>query len=256
MKSADAKHIVNLVVLMVLLTAVSWAESTVPTTAVITDCQLLMSETEVQSQGIARQRSMYPASSRQRISDQAVRDGFNAATRKEAMREFNRAWRFNPENPLAYWGAAIVKGCEALKYGNDKALAGKCWQDSIMLFEKGDALPKAFPPIQKCEYQIDMAVACRDCARFLQKESTDKAKALLEKAEAIFLQYHPCSVFQPEQNRRINLRVVWEMKELYSVWGKSDEMEKCHQEFLKLTTEQERKMLSEANKKTKARWAE
>ena len=76
----------------------------------VTYCQLLLSEAEVVEQGIDRQRRMYPRGSKLRISAQAVEEGFNAATRKEAMACFNQAWRFNPENPMAYWGAGIIRG--------------------------------------------------------------------------------------------------------------------------------------------------
>jgi hypothetical protein len=95
----------------------------------MTECQLLLSEVEVVEQGIARRRRLYPLSSRLRLSEQAAMNGFNAATRKEAMIFFNQAWRFNPENPMAFWGAGIVRGCEALKYceENNFDIARKCW---------------------------------------------------------------------------------------------------------------------------------
>jgi len=208
----------------------------------ITECQLLFSEEEVASQGIARQRVMYPPSSRKRLSDSAVRDGFNAATRNEAMREFNRAWRFNPENPMAFWGAGIVRGCEALK-STDRDISRQCWQDSVTLFEKGSSLLKSLSSVQQCEFQIDMAVTYGGYGQFLQQESLEQAKVYFEKAEAIFLKYHNCSIFQPEQNRAINIRVIWELKKMYSDWGKSDEAEKYDKLFYKTTTEQERKSI-------------
>ena len=219
----------------------------------ITECQLLYSEEEVARQGIARQRVMYPPSSRKRLSDSAVRDGFQAATRNEAMREFNRAWRFNPENPMAYWGAGIVRGCEALK-STDRDISRQCWQDSVTLFEKASSLLKTLSSVQQCEFQIDMAVIYGGYGQFLQQESLEQAKVYFEKAEAIFLKYHNCSIFQPEQNRAINIRVIWELKKMYSDWGKSDEAEKYDKLFYKTTTEQERKSILETVQHS--RWEE
>ena len=91
-------------------------------------------------------------------------------------------------------------------------------------------------------------------AKFLQKESSDKANAFLEKAEAILLQYRNCTAFHPEQNRRINIRVVWELKKLYSIWGKKGEEEKCDKEFNQITSEQERKTVPDLSKNI--RWLE
>ena len=220
----------------------------------VTDCQLLLTEEEVKLLDIARQRNMYPASSRSRLSAHAVRDGFHASTRHEAMREFNRAWRFDPENPMAYWGAAIVRGCEALKYSEDRSVSGECWRDCVTLFEKGASLSKALAPIQQCEFQVDMAVSYRNYAQFLQKESGDKANEFLEKAEVILMKYRNCNAFQSEQNRIINIRVLWELKKLYSIWDKRSEEEKCDEEFKQITSAQERRMF--LNSLKNARWLE
>ena len=80
-----------------------------PVEAHLTECQLLWSDEEAAAQGVSRQRNMYGASGR-RLSEKAAYEGFNAPTREEGMREFNRAWRFNPANAMAYWGAGIVRG--------------------------------------------------------------------------------------------------------------------------------------------------
>ena len=219
----------------------------------ITECQLLFSEEVVARKGIARQRLMYPSSSRKRLSNSAVRDGFQAATRNEAMREFNRAWRFNPENPMAFWGAGIVRGCEALK-STDRDMSKQCWQDSVKLFEKASSLLKTLPPVWQCEFQIDLAVTYGGYGQFLQKESMEQAKVYFEKAEAILLKYQNCSIFQPDQNRAINIRVIWELKKVYSAWGKSDEADKYDKLFYKATTAQERKSILETVQRSK--WEE
>ena len=206
----------------------------------ITDCQLLLSEEEIQRQGIARQRSMYPAASKRRLSDQAVRDGFSAATRDEAMREFNRAWRFNPENPMAYWGAAIVRGCDAMRYFNeDRSLSQICQDECIRLFEKGAFFLNNLPEDNRCEYRMDQTTAYLNYAQFLT-ESKDQAIALLEKAETIILPYYNCHLFGDEGNRRVNVRVSWQLKEIYTLLSRTADAQKFEDEFLKYATEQER----------------
>ncbi len=87
------------------------------------------------------------------------------------------------------------------------------------------------------------------CAQFLQKEN-----AFLEKTEAILLQYRNCTAFQPEQKRRINIIVVWELKKPYSIWGKKSEEEKCDKVFYQITLEQERKIILDSLKNV--RWIE
>ena len=77
------------------------------------ECQMLLPE--------AKQKEIlggrwYPQDSRTRIAQAAVRDGYAAIAKKDyetAIREFNRAWRFRPDNPSPYWGAAIAFGMMA-----------------------------------------------------------------------------------------------------------------------------------------------
>lgn len=206
-----------------------------------TDCQLLLTEDEAERQGIARQRAMYPAASRRRLSDRAARDGFRAATRDEAMREFNRAWRFDPENPMAYWGAAIVRGCEASRYcDEDRGLARGCWAECVALFEKGALCLNGVSAVRRCEYQMDQAVAYANYAQFLRGESAEQAAAWLEKAAALILPYHDCRLFGPEENRRVNVRVAWQLKNICASLGKDAEAAKYEAEFLKQATDAEK----------------
>jgi hypothetical protein len=124
----------------------------------VTYCQLLLNEAEVVEQGIDRQRRMYPRGSKLRISAQAVEEGFNAATRKEAMACFNQAWRFNPENPMAYWGAGIIRGLEAKKFSENNMIdiARKYWDDCLKLFESAEKLIDNVPQ-EKVFFQIHLA---------------------------------------------------------------------------------------------------
>jgi len=198
----------------------------------VTECQLLLSDAEAAEQGFVRQRRMYPASSRQRLSEQAVREGFNAATQKEAMACFNRAWRFNPENPMAYWGAGIVRGGEAMRYGekNNLDIARKCWDDCLKLFEMGAQLLNHVSSVRKVEFQMDQAQSYISYADTMKDHLDDHGKALLEKAEAIVLQYYNCTLFKPEENRRVKTRAAWQLWKIYAALGKNEEAEKYNKE--------------------------
>ena len=73
------------------------------------DCQMLLPEKE-QKEILSLRR--YPQSTKLRLWAAAIKDGYAALDKKDldnAMREFNRAWRFNPENMDAYWGAGSVQ---------------------------------------------------------------------------------------------------------------------------------------------------
>ena len=62
------------------------------------DCQMLLPEKE-QKEILSGRR--YPQSTKRRLSAAAIKDGYAALDKKDldnAMREFNRAWRFNPKN--------------------------------------------------------------------------------------------------------------------------------------------------------------
>ena len=62
------------------------------------ECQMLLPEKE-QKEILSGRR--YPQSTKRRLSAAAVKDGYAALDKKDldsAMREFNRAWRFKPEN--------------------------------------------------------------------------------------------------------------------------------------------------------------
>ena len=73
------------------------------------ESQMLLPEKE-QKEILSLRR--YPQSTKLRLWAAAIKDGYAALDKKDldnAMREFNRAWRFNPENMDAYWGAGSVQ---------------------------------------------------------------------------------------------------------------------------------------------------
>ncbi len=196
----------------------------------ITECQLLWNKEKIAAQGVSRQRNMYAAASRLRLSEKAVDDGFHASTREEGMREFNRAWRFNPENGMAYWGAGVVRGCEALKYQVERDIARRCWNDCLRLFEMGSQFLTHSSKVTICEFNMDWAASCRLFAAFLQGESKAEAETYLRKAEKLLLPYRNCALFHPEGNRRVSVRVAHELWKVYALLGKDDEAMKCKEE--------------------------
>ncbi len=210
----------------------------------ITECQLLMTNEEASLLGYDKQREKYPPDARRRISMKAAREGFEAKTRAEGMAAFNQAWRFDPENPMAYWGAAIARGCEAMRYNNDHAIAQKCWEDCLALFEKGSAFLDQEPPVRKVELQLDQASAHARYGMFLMADSKEQAMAQLEKAEALLRPYHGIDSFKPIENARVTARVVWELKGICATLGKTEDAKRFSKEFESLP--KELRMLFEA----------
>ena len=102
------------------------------------DCQMLLPEKE-QKEILSLRR--YPQSTKRRLWAAAIKEGFAALDKKDldnAMREFNRAWRFNPENMDAYWGAAIVPRLNVLMLLDVRV-------ENLSLWEKPRTLWTLFP---------------------------------------------------------------------------------------------------------------
>ena len=90
----------------------------------------------------------YPPGTKLRISAAAVKDGYAALDKNNldsAMQEFNRAWRFNPENMDAYWGAAIVMGVFTEK-SKTAAEAKSFSEKSLKLMDNIFLRKLIFPP--------------------------------------------------------------------------------------------------------------
>ena len=109
------------------------------------DCQMLLPEKE-QKEILSGRR--YPQSTKLRLSVAAIKEGFAALDKKDldnSMREFNRAWRFNPENMDAYWGAAIVMGVFTEK-SKTAAEAKSFSEKSLKLMDNIFLRKLIFPP--------------------------------------------------------------------------------------------------------------
>ena len=203
----------------------------------LTECQLLMTNEEATLLGYDKQREKYPPDVRRRISMQAAQEGLNATTRSESMKAFNKAWRFDPENSLAYWGAAITRGCEAMKYNNDRTVAQKCWEDCLALFEKGSAFLDKEPPVRKVEFQLDQASAHARYGMFRMEDSKEQAMEQLEKAEALLRPYHGIDSLTPVENARVSARVVWQLKDICATLGKAEDAKSFTKEYESLPKE-------------------
>ena len=72
----------------------------------------LLNEKEQVDQGFVHQRKHYNTLVAQRISNESCERGwkllFQDNNLPSAMDEFNKAWRFNPENYQVYWGSGII----------------------------------------------------------------------------------------------------------------------------------------------------
>ena len=138
------------------------------------DCQMLLPEKE-QKEILSLRR--YPQSTKLRLWAAAIKDGYAALDKKDldnAMREFNRAWRFNPKNMDAYWGAAIVMGLYAEKAQNT-AEAKSFIEKSLKLFElahknlSGDIIVKE-------NFQLDYAASFYVAGQILLKSDKKSAE--------------------------------------------------------------------------------
>ena len=145
------------------------------------ECQMLLPEKE-QKEILSGRR--YPQSTKRRLSAAAIKEGFAALDKKDldnAMREFNRAWRFNPKNMDAYWGAAIVMGLYAEKAQNT-AEAKSFIEKSLNLFElanknlSGDIIVKE-------NFQLDYAASFYVAGQFLLKSDKKAAEKYFLEAE-------------------------------------------------------------------------
>ena len=184
------------------------------------DCQMLLPEKE-QKEILSGRR--YPQSTKLRLSVAAIKAGFAALDKKDldnAMREFNRAWRFNPENMDAYWGAAIVMGLYAEKAQNT-AEAKNFIEKSLKLFElarkylSGDI-------IEKENFQLDYAASFYVAGQILFKSDKKAAEKYFLGAEKIWLPLLHNRDMKKQRDALIYYRTCWHLTKLYRDWGKED----------------------------------
>ena len=184
------------------------------------DCQMLLPEKE-QKEILSLRR--YPQSTKLRLSAAAIKDGYAALDKKDldnAMREFNRAWRFNPENMDAYWGAAIVMGLHAEKAQNT-AEAKNFIEKSLKLFElahknlSGDIIVKE-------NFQLDYAASFYVAGQILLKSDKKSAEKYFLGAEKIWLPFLNNRDMKKQRDALVYYRTCWHLTKLYRDWGKED----------------------------------
>ena len=184
------------------------------------DCQMLLPEKEQKE--ILSGRG-YPQSTKLRLWAAAIKDGYAALDKKDldnAMREFNRAWRFNPENMDAYWGAAIVMGLYAEKAKNT-AEAKNFIEKSLKLFElarkylSGDIIVKE-------NFQLDYAASFYVAGQILLKSDKKSAEKYFLGAEKIWLPLLKKRDMKKQRDALVYYRTCWHLTKLYRDWGKED----------------------------------
>ena len=184
------------------------------------DCQMLLPEKE-QKEILSLRR--YPQSTKLRLWTAAIKDGYAALDKKDldnAMREFNRAWRFNPKNMDAYWGAAIVMGLYAEKAQNT-AEAKSFIEKSLKLFElahknlSGDSIVKE-------NFQLDYAASFYVAGQILLKSDKKSAEKYFLEAEKIWLPFLNNRDMKKQRDALVYYRTCWHLTKLYRDWGKED----------------------------------
>ena len=89
----------------------------------------------------------------------------------DAMRTFNMAWEFNPENYQVYWGSGIIRGVQATLV-NDEIMTERYLKQSIsfMLIAKKKKIPNS----QKYRLNLDLANGYNGLGAFYLKYSKVK----------------------------------------------------------------------------------
>ena len=201
------------------------------------DCQMLLPEKE-QKEILSLRR--YPQSTKLRLWAAAIKDGYAALDKKDldnAMREFNRAWRFNPENMDAYWGAAIVMGLHAEK-AKTIAEAKSFIENSLKLFElarkylSGDIIVKE-------NFQLDYAASFYVAGQILLKSDKKSAEKYFLEAEKIWLPFLKKRDMKKQRDALVYYRTCWHLTKLYRDCGKED----LYKKYLNVLPEELRKGL-------------
>gem|GEM_PF-2887528 len=151
----------------------------------VPEAEMLFSPEQQREAGIERQRKMYPADVSERVGMRACLDGFRLLFKEkkpdEAMAEFNRAWRFSPDQHGAWWGAGIILGNQASAKGLSPEKRLRCLQDSMKLLEKAVALA---PDDEKVNAHCDYVQSCNRYGGYLLSiGKTDEGRAILESGE-------------------------------------------------------------------------
>ena len=198
---------------------------------IITLCTVFSAFAAVESQMLLPEKEQkeilsgrwYPQGTKLRLSLATIKDGYAALDKKDldnAMREFNRAWRFNPENMDAYWGAAIVMGLYAEKAQNT-AEAKSFIEKSLKLFElahknlSGDIIVKE-------NFQLDYAASFYVAGQILLKSDKKSAEKYFLEAEKIWLPFLNNRDMKKQRDALVYYRTCWHLTKLYRDWGKQE----------------------------------
>lgn len=151
----------------------------------IPEAEMLFTPEQQREAGIERQRKMYPADVSERVGMRACLDGFRLLFKEkkpdEAMAEFNRAWRFSPNQHGAWWGAGIILGHQASEKGLPSEKRIRYLQDSMKLLEKAVELA---PDEEKVNAQCDYVQSCNRYGGYLLSTGkTVEGRAILESGE-------------------------------------------------------------------------
>ena len=184
------------------------------------ECQMLLPEAK-QKEILGGRR--YPQSSRRRISSAAVRDGFAALGKKDldgAMREFNRAWRFDPKNPAAYWGAAILFGMKADAEKSPSAALDMI-EASLKLFQRAEVyLPDNAALRENWQFDYASSLFAAGNIRFVSDRTA--AEKYFADAEKIWLALLENRDLQKQRDKMVYCRACMHLTKLYETWDKRE----------------------------------
>ena len=197
--------------------------------ALAVECQMLLPT--------AKQKEIlggrgYPQGSRTRIARAAIGDGYAALGKKDyetALREFDRAWRFEPKSPDAYWGAAITFGMMA-EAEKTPSKAKDFIEASLTLFKKAEKLLPADIVVRE-NWQFDYAASLYVAGNILSASDKNAAEKYFAAAENIWLSLLANRDLQKERDKKVYCRACVHLTKLYRDWGKKELREKYFQKL-------------------------
>jgi len=150
------------------------------------EIQVLWSPQRQREEGIVRQREAYKLFRlrAKRISDQSGIQGFlylKKSDMQKAIFEFNRSWRFDPDNYYAYYGFGIICYEYALRCREDD-LKIAYLKDSISLFRR--AL-EFIPSEEERNLKNDLALSILSMAKLEIRRSRIQGNSLFDEAKKL-----------------------------------------------------------------------
>lgn len=166
-----------LLIVFILFLSMSYA-------AEIPSALALLNEKEQVDQGFARQRKHYNTLVAQRISSESCERGWKFLLQDNnlpsAMNEFNKAWRFNPDNCQVYWGSGIICSIQGEIKSPDQE---KFLNQGIILLKKALDLSDNN---NRNNIALDLANACNGLGvMMLNNENRPKAIQLFDQSQEI-----------------------------------------------------------------------